>query len=173
MKHLTVLGLLAFTFTSIKAQIKDTVGLNIPIKDGQITYQDIIDMPNKSKSDLYRNAQQWFVDYFKSSKDVIQNQDKDDGIIIGKGFIDFNSKVGLGITMTSHDKLTIKIECKDNKYRYTIYDMIIYPPAYNEDNAVSLNRIYGKLIGTEKLPTSKGVAKSVLQSNDRAVKKYY
>src|SRR5437868_3851017 len=76
---------------------KDTVGLNVPIQDGKIVYQGIVDIQGKQKLDLYRNAQQWFVDYFKSSKDVIQNQDKEDGFIIGKGYIIFNAKAGLGM----------------------------------------------------------------------------
>jgi len=57
------------------------------MKDGRIVYEGIVETPNLAKMDLYNNAKQWFVDYFNSSKDVIQNEDKDQGRIIGKGII--------------------------------------------------------------------------------------
>ncbi|MCC8426944.1 DUF4468 domain-containing protein [Mucilaginibacter sp. UR6-11] len=85
MKQLLI-GLL-FIAIGAKAQNKDTLGLNIPIKDGHVVYEGIVEMPGKPKMDLYNNAKQWFVDCFKSAKDVIQNEDKDQGRIIGKGVI--------------------------------------------------------------------------------------
>ena len=49
---------------------KDTTGLNIPVKDDNVVYERIVEIPGKSKADLYKNAKQWFVDYLKNSRDV-------------------------------------------------------------------------------------------------------
>jgi len=171
MQKIILLPLLAFLSLTVKAQIKDTVGLNLPIVDGKILYEGIVDIPDKTKNDLYQNAQQWFVDYFKSSKDVIQNQDKDNGIVVGKGMLDFNARVGLGMSMVQHDKLTIKIVCKDNKYKYSVYDMILYPPEGNEKYSTPFDNLYGKLIGTVKIGGSKSAVKDILKKNDIEVRK--
>jgi len=57
---------------------------------------------------------------FKSSKQVIQYQDKDEGIIVGKGFI------GITYTLFPMDTwFTMTIEIKDNKARVTFEDIYI------------------------------------------------
>jgi len=168
MKKIILIALLALLCVSVKAQDKDTVGLKLPIKDGRLIYEGIIDAPNKSKMDLYNNARQWFVDYFKSSKDVIQNEDKDQGRIIGKGIILVPWK-----TVASNgfydDKITIQIDVKDGKYRYRIYDMIItYPAIYNSVTGTTPSwdftpeDMIAKLTGNGKFAASKGQCKKIL-----------
>jgi|GEM_PF-925764 len=171
MKKTILMTLLAMLCLSATAQIKDTVGLNLPIVDGKIVYEGIVDIPGTTKNDLYQNAQQWFVDFFKSSKDVIQNQDKDNGLVVGKGMLDFNARVGLGMSMVQHNKLTVKIICKDNKYKYSVYDMILYPPEGNEKYSTPFDNLYGKLIGTVKIGGTKSAIKDILKKNDIEVKK--
>jgi len=121
MKKTALIALLAILCLSVKAQ-KDTSGLNLPIKDGMLVYEGVVSIDNKSQKDLYTNASQWFVDFFKSSKDVIQNQDKEQGRIVGKGILFAQTKIW-GITSQYPNEVTIQIDVKDNKYRYRIYDM--------------------------------------------------
>lgn len=171
MKKSLLITILTICSLSVKSQIKDTVGLNIPFVDGKIVYEGIVSAPDKTKNDLYQNAQQWFVDYFKSSKDVIQNEDKENGLILGKGLLDFKARIGLGMSMVQHDKVTIKIICKDGKFKYTVYDLTLYPPEYNERYAAPFERISGKLLGTEKGAFTKTAAKDILIKNDIEIKR--
>jgi hypothetical protein len=177
MKKLILIALLGILCLSVKAQIKDTIGLNLPIVDDKIVYEGVVEVPGKTKSDLYQRAQQWFVDFFKGSDNVIQNQDKDAGLIVGKGMLDFNARVALGMTLVVHDKLYVKIICKDNKYKYFVYDMTYGPSDGNEKNSVSYDNIYRHLIGTldkvgnKKIGGSKTALKDVLTKNDIEVKK--
>ncbi|HZX59300.1 MAG TPA: DUF4468 domain-containing protein [Mucilaginibacter sp.] len=118
-----ILLIASFITLSISSYAQnDTVGLHIPIKDSKIVYEGVIQIPERTKQDLLNNAKQWFVDYFKDSKNVIQNEDKDQGRIVGKGIIVIQPK--------AYDKITIQIDCKDGKYRYRIYDMIGTIPAH-------------------------------------------
>lgn len=167
MKKLLIIALLIIPIFGF-AQ-KDTIGLNLPMKEGKIVFENVIEIPNKSKMDLYNNAKQWFVDYFRSSKDVIQNEDKDQGRIIGKGIIFIKLKAL--VTQTYDDKITIQIDCKDGKYRYRIYDMIGTVPAqYNSlvghisASDFTGEELIGKLTGTGKAQFTKNQCRKLLES---------
>lgn len=91
-----------------------------PIVDEDIVYSGIVVLDSTYTSDmLFKAAKLWMVDHYKSAKDVIQNEDSKNYIIIGKGFFELG-----------HDKYvrypkvwqTVKIECKNGKYKYTIYN---------------------------------------------------
>jgi hypothetical protein len=171
MKKITLLISLFILSVSAQAQInKDTIGLNLPFKDGALLYTGVVNSPGKSKLELYKNAQQWFVDNFKSSKAVIQNQDKDDGLIVGKGVLTFNSGIGLGMVMPFGDDVTVKIECKDDKYRYSFYDIrITY--FYNGTTDFTIDDVLDKLQGRHtRWGWSKKNAKNVLINGDVEVK---
>ena len=73
----------------------------------------------KSKDELYTLSNSWMVDNFVSAKNVIQYQDKDAGIITGKGINNMNVG-GLGKIDV---KFTITIEVKKEKARLTLKDM--------------------------------------------------
>ncbi|MDR2003986.1 MAG: DUF4468 domain-containing protein [Prevotella sp.] len=93
-----------------------------PITDGKVNYTEVIQVENKNASELYKNAKIWLVDAFKSSKDVIQNDDRDNFIVIGKGFFD---GYGHNKSITNAKYwFTIRIDCRDNRYKYTITDFI-------------------------------------------------
>jgi hypothetical protein len=78
----------------------------------------LIDSVKGTKSELYIYARTWLASAFKSSKSVIEMEDKESGTIIGKGiFIHpvnsaFGNQVGIDII-----SFTITINTKDNKYR--------------------------------------------------------
>jgi hypothetical protein len=122
-----LLVLMIFIVKTSFAQ-KDTTGLNIPTKDQKIVYEAVVEIPNKNKLDLYNNAQKWFIDKFNSSKDVIQNQDKEQGQIVGKGIMTTTIKGRMGTPWNFKNRVTVQIDCKDNKYRYRIYDIITSLP---------------------------------------------
>lgn len=148
MKKLFLIGFIVVSYLSATSQTKDTIGLNLPLKDNNIIYEGIVDVPGLSKDELYKNAKQWFVDYFKSSKDVIQNEERQDGEIIGKGIVFIYLKMFMQTDMLD-DKMTIRIDCKDSKYRYRIYDSDIIWVANNQDNRAE--NILNKLLGTYKI----------------------
>ena len=81
--------------------------------------QRIIEV-DKTKDELYKLSNEWMAKTFKSSKAVIQYQDKEEGIIVGKGVtvVDLVFPVDTWFTMT--------IEIKDKKLRVTLEDIYFY-----------------------------------------------
>ncbi|WP_345951326.1 DUF4468 domain-containing protein [Mucilaginibacter sp. PAMB04274] len=129
--------LIAFISIQCLAQSQDTTGLKIPYTEGKVIYEEVVDLNGINKQQLYYNARQWFIDYFTSSKAVIENEDKEQGRVIGKGTV--NTTVSGFSSTTYPTGLTVQIDAKDNKYRYKIYDFVITSPE------VDLGRMYGKL----------------------------
>lgn len=112
-----------FTTSVLFAYSQDNPFADVfPMEDGKINYTEVVQEQEVSSTELYKRAKIWMVDAFKSSKDVIQNDDKDNAIIIGKGFFS-----GLGHNVgVSNPKywFTIRIDCRDGRYKYSITDFI-------------------------------------------------
>ena len=82
----------------------------------ELSIQKIIDN-NIAKPELFRLSMEWIAATFVSAKSVIEYQDKDEGIIMGKGF---TTLTGPLLDLPVDVYFTIKIEVKDNKSRITI-----------------------------------------------------
>ena len=95
----------------------------IPLKDGEINFSEVVLLDSTfKKNDLYINANKFFVDVYHSAKDVIQLDDKDAGIVIGKGYFETLWKANFLITYQLQIWHTIKISIKDGSYKYEITD---------------------------------------------------
>jgi len=91
-----------------------------PISFTQTTYQIVkIDSITKNKNEIYAITKMYIAETWKSSQDVIQNDDKDAGIILVKGL----NIQHLVFQMNDHIwtfAYTVKFTFKDNKYRIVI-----------------------------------------------------
>jgi len=101
----------------------------IPKVNGEYEYSSVITLDSSYKKDnLYRNVKLYFVDNYKSAKDVIQYDDKEQGKVIGKGSFylkDYQSLLITGISETREIYYSTEIICKDGKYKYKLYDFSI------------------------------------------------
>ncbi|MGN8055632.1 DUF4468 domain-containing protein [Pedobacter sp. 22163] len=111
MKKILLIAILILTGKIVMAQ-----DLNFPVDSltQKATYSEVIQAKG-SKNDLYNKAMEWLAINFKSSKNVVQLDDKDGGKIIAK-FVAFDSNQG-PVTAT----LTIMI--KDERYKYILNDI--------------------------------------------------
>lgn len=96
--------------------------LHLPEKDGKVVYEQIDSFPGTSKEELYNRSKIWFVKTFKSAKDVLQLEDKDNGQLIGKGNFQYINSV-FTAQATWICAFTAQIDCKENKARIKIYDI--------------------------------------------------
>ena len=92
-------------------------------------YQKIVELPNTSQNDVYEGARQWFAKSFRDSNSVLKYQDKETGVIIGKG----NTKLpcsGFNCLGSPRDlQFTVKVDSKPNRARVTFSDLVAYTPA--------------------------------------------
>jgi hypothetical protein len=97
--------------------IKEIYGLD---KNDAITRTTIVDSIPKTKDEIYVEVNNWFVHSFNSGKSAIQLNDKEAGVIIGKGFV---SNVASHSSFTSNSKvhawIIIRVDIKENKMRLT------------------------------------------------------
>jgi hypothetical protein len=95
--------------------IKEWYGLD---KNNAISRTVITDSIPRTKDQLYIEVNNWFIHSFNSGKSVIQLNDKDAGVIIGKGFV---SNVASHTSFTSnaavHAWVIIRVDIKDYKMR--------------------------------------------------------
>lgn len=93
--------------------------------NGQIEFTEVVNT-SLTKDKLYYNAQDWIAKTFGDYKKVIQFEDKENGKLIMKGIsnVDYIARNDVSVFKESMD-YTITIECKDNKFRYKIEDIIV------------------------------------------------
>lgn len=102
------------------------------IKDSAITYSKVIQVDSVNKDMLFQKGRQWFNDAFKSSKDVLQINDKESGELAGKGFMNIPYKYPALGTKFNYDVdvfFKVNIWVKDGRYKYefTHFDAVTKP----------------------------------------------
>lgn len=125
-------------------------------QSSEFNYNEVIEMPNTPKNELYARALAWINETFVSSKAVIQSQDKEEGTIFGTAVMvlkdepKFRSKVDY----------SFRIDVKDNKYRVAFKDYIYsdwypensrgpMPLTLEEPNTKRMTRKYWENVRTE------------------------
>jgi hypothetical protein len=97
----------------------------LPVIEGKVTYSGVIQVDSADKNELYLRAKKWFVDTYKSAKDVIQLDDKENGEVIGKGYFKANWQVTFMSIQSVDVWHTITVAVKDNRFKYTITDFVV------------------------------------------------
>ncbi len=96
-------------------------------ENGKLIFTEVVQADSQNSNQLYISSKKYFVDVFKSANDVIQLDDKESCLVIGKGFTETYSMM-LGIAEPIYMWYTIKIQCKDGRYKYDIYDIYFESP---------------------------------------------
>lgn len=99
----------------------------------KIKFTDIVYLDStSSKQDLFLRAREWFAKTFKSSNYVTQMEDKEAGILIGKGSLEIFLKVLGSSTGGNYFNFTISLYFKDGRYKYDFTD-------FTYSNGISFN----------------------------------
>jgi hypothetical protein len=92
---------------------------------GMISYQEIVRVDSSVTKDvLYASAKDWFANAFRSAKDVIQMEDKENAKLIGKG----NLTVSIPMVGPDYSRVdfTVTIQAKDGRYKYTVTNFVSF-----------------------------------------------
>lgn len=142
---------LLLLMTSFYLQGQDKLMDILPLKDGVVTYTNVIQVDGTNKDELYSRAKKWFATMYKSANDVIQLDDKENGEIIGKG--NFKISYYARNPIINH---TITISIKDGRFKYVITDLV-----YSD--------IQGDKFPIENFPKAWAGKKKLYESVDREV----
>jgi len=92
-------------------------------QENRYQISEVIEVENSTSNELYLRGRQWFISSFNDSNSVIQLDDPEKGIIIGKGHFSYEPTIFSGSDLTRGKvNFIISLEFKDGRYRYTIKD---------------------------------------------------
>ena len=109
---------------------------SMPRVNGKYEYSEVVILDSTYKKEmLYKNSKLFFTNAFKSAKDVIQYDDREEGKVIVKGnFSVEGSQSGILLPYFIEEwkiDFSLEIFSKDGKYRYRLYDLNILRIADN------------------------------------------
>lgn len=102
---------------------------DLPLKDDKIVYEEVIEANSLTKKQLFGASKQFVAKTFKSAKQVIQAEDSDTGLLIGKGITYIKEPSSVGIlydrrsVVAGRIGFTMQFDNKDGKCRVRIYDI--------------------------------------------------
>lgn len=103
---------------------KDKFFSILPEVDGVVMYTGVVQVDSTiTKTELFNRAKAWFVTEYKSANDVIQMEDKEAGVIMGKGFAEADYKANFMAVNYANIYHTVKVYVKDGRYKYEITDL--------------------------------------------------
>jgi hypothetical protein len=123
-----------------------------------VTFTRVIEVPGVSKDDLYTRVLSYFTYNYNSGDDVVQIQDKEQGLIVGKGIYS-EVHVGISLYKTIVDVYHIlRVDIKDGRLRAMI-SLTEYRNAvhYNTGVKVSNYLVSSRYPITEKRDAQKNV----------------
>jgi hypothetical protein len=94
-------------------------------KTNLYTFTDVVIVKDSvSKDELFNRSKNCFVSLFKNSQKVIQEENRENGVIVGKGNIKVYAKA-LGMTAPAgYVNFTISLYVKNGRYKYIISNFI-------------------------------------------------
>jgi hypothetical protein len=90
-----------------------------------IEYTEVVTVDSANQKELYKRALNFFAETFVSSKEVLQIQDKENGILFGKGFISKKVPYRWAFQPTTLDiriSFSMRVTVKDGRYKYEFTD---------------------------------------------------
>jgi hypothetical protein len=140
--------------------------------NGNVTVVRVIEVPELKKEEIFNRALNYFTYNYVSGKSVIQTQDKENGLIVGKGNYD-NVHIGVSLIATYVDAWHIlRVDIKEGRARIiltlTEYEKEIVggntPPTYSTMKVAQEFPINPK--GGQKTVMTKAFYKSFKKANE-------
>ena len=147
-----------------------------------VTIFKVIEAPGLKKEEIFNRALNYFTYNYVSGKSVIQTQDKENGLIVGKGIYN-NIHIGISLLTTYVDAYHIlRVDVKDGKARIIVtlteYEKKLVggntPPAYSttqvsQEFPINPNGL-SKTVMTKAFYKSFKKAYSTLDAVEKAIK---
>ncbi|WP_312363974.1 DUF4468 domain-containing protein [Sphingobacterium sp.] len=102
---------------------------DLPLKDDKVVYEQIIEADSLTKIQLFGASKQFVAKAFKNAKQVIQAEDSNTGLLIGKGITYIKEPSSIGMlydrrsVFAGRVGFTMQFDNKDGKCRVRIFDI--------------------------------------------------
>ena len=119
-------------------ELADKIIIEYPLDaNNQISFTTVLEIPGKQKDELFIMLNNWFVSSFNSGKSVIQMVDKEQGVILAKGYLSgVGSRMGFMKSVVVGEYIIIRIVIKYEKIR-----IITSIQEYYMDTSVGVGQI--------------------------------
>ncbi len=108
---------------------------------GKTIYTEVVQVDSSSKNELFLRAKTWFAKVYKSSKSVIQNDDKDAGLIYGTAITKvFFSVLGVS-SHVGNIRYSVAIYIKDNRFKYELKEWFFSDEGIGNRENAEVNNI--------------------------------
>lgn len=170
MKILTLFILFPIILHAQDTANKKLMGI-VPYENLSVRYKGIVETSELSATEIYNRAKKWVAQNYRSSKDVIQLDNKETGEIIVKGYatIGYSHPIYAGVWKSYHILL---IQIKDGKYRYemTVPSITTTINMSDENTPTYYVRHLSNKNSNKLLIALDKVSKSTLESLQEAIK---
>lgn len=100
------------------------IPLDIDSTTNKVYFEEVIQVPNVSRDELYSRAREWFVRTYKSAEHVLQIDDRSIGKIGGKAWTGIPINY-MQVDRTENLHYTIIIYLKDGRYKIHMTDFFL------------------------------------------------
>ena len=151
-------------------QVAATLTAPLPLDAGThlIDFTKVVPAPGASKDELHARAKVWLAETFKLPRITLQVDDKDAGVLIGKGWQAAFAPNAFG----TNDELilwyTVKFAFKDGRYRYNLTDFQFEYPASQYTASVGAFRAEAATAATRRDGTPTTEAKAYARALSQA-----
>ncbi len=93
----------------------------------KLIFEEVIDEGDTNKGELFIRGREWFDENFKSAKDVLQIQDKENGELSGKGIMSVEYEWRYMGKRKSFTDVSFRMNLwvKDGRYKYEMTDFYV------------------------------------------------
>lgn len=107
-------------------QAAQVVQAPLPLNERHlIDFTQVVEVPGASKNELYARGKVWFANTFQSARNAIQADDKEAGVLIGKGWQPSYYTTANGGVVPFQLWYTVRFAFKEGRYRYSLTDFLV------------------------------------------------
>lgn len=119
--------------TAQSSAVTDRLNGELPMIGDKVTYTDVVQVDSMPAKTIHTAFRRWFLNAYRSAKDVIQIDDTEAGLLAGKGVVRVQWQVTFYAVQDVNVYHTVTLEARAGRYKYTFTDFIIdyYVPPTN------------------------------------------
>ena len=163
MKNLFLPVFLILTF-ALNAQDPTFLQRHLSYKDGKVFYQKVVEVEGATVKDMFVSSKIWANDAFGVTKNDLQVEELERGLLVFVGSVIDDRMTNVSNPTQS---FKLKLEFKEGKYRYTMYDFVT---SYEADDFLfnkAIEEFLAEYVGNGSIPQKrkKGISDYLLHLN--------